>query len=111
VKQAAKEQEHYDEQATLITLTPRQREIARKKAHQWPSETHEDREYRRRRLRDFGARPYPMPYTRTPELIGFQRWVVGAYDKRVPWRDWIAAKYEPRGLRPAPTFPLFECLP
>jgi DNA invertase Pin-like site-specific DNA recombinase len=34
VKQAAKEQEHYDEQATLITLTPRQREIARKKAHQ-----------------------------------------------------------------------------
>jgi hypothetical protein len=77
----------------------------------WPSETHEDREYRRRRLRDFGARPYPMPYTRTPELIGFQRWVVGAYDKRVPWRDWIAAKYEPRGLRPAPTFPLFECLP
>ncbi len=43
----------------------------------WPAETQEDRDYRRRRLREFGARPYPMPYYRTPELIGFQRWVVG----------------------------------
>ncbi|MCC6363130.1 MAG: radical SAM protein [Bryobacterales bacterium] len=64
----------------------------------WPGETHEDRDYRRKRLRDFGARPYPMPYVRTLELVGFQRWVVGAYDKRVPWRDWSASAFEPRKL-------------
>lgn len=81
----------------------------------WPGETHADRDYRRQRLRDFGARPYPMPYVRTPELVGFQRWVVGAYDKPskqhpqgIPWRDWIGALYQPANLRPAPTFPLFE---
>src|SRR5262245_15861743 len=34
----------------------------------WPGETHEDREYRRARLREFGARPYPMPFRRTREL-------------------------------------------
>ena len=62
-------------------------------------ETHEDRDYRRRKLREFGALPYPMPYRRTPELVGFQRWVVGAYDKRVAWDDWRAANYQPRQLR------------
>jgi hypothetical protein len=64
----------------------------------WPNETTEDREYRRRRLREFGCRPYPMPYVRTPELVGFQRWVVGAYDKRIGWNDWRRAGYEPRKL-------------
>lgn len=73
----------------------------------WPGETHKDRDYRRRRLREFGARPYPMPYVRTPELMGFQRWVVGAYDKRILWKDWAGARYEPRNLRPEPIFPLF----
>jgi hypothetical protein len=62
-------------------------------------ETHEHRDYRRRKLREFGALPYPMPYRRTPELVGFQRWVVGAYDKRVTWADWRAANYQPRQLR------------
>ncbi len=65
----------------------------------WIDETHEDRDYRRSRLRDFGARPYPMPYVRTKELVGFQRWVIGAYDKRIRWDDWRAANYEPRNLR------------
>lgn len=64
----------------------------------WPNETAEDREHRRARLREFGARPYPMPYVRTPELTGFQRWVIGAYDKRVPWADWKKAQWEPRKL-------------
>lgn len=64
----------------------------------WPGETADDREYRRARLRDFGCRPYPMPYVRTPELVGFQRWVIGAYDKCVSWADWCAARYEPRNL-------------
>lgn len=61
-------------------------------------DTEEDREYRRARLRDFGARPYPMPWKRTPETVGFQRWIIGAYDKRISWADWKAAKYEPRNL-------------
>lgn len=65
----------------------------------WPGETHEDREHRRRKLREFGARPYPMPYARTPELVAFQRWVVGAYDKTVPWSHWWGdARGEPRRL-------------
>jgi hypothetical protein len=64
-----------------------------------PDETHEDRDSRRRKLREFGALPYPMPFRRTPELVGFQRWVVGAYDKRVPWEYWRAANYQPRQLR------------
>lgn len=68
-----------------------------------PGEAHQDRDYRRRKLREFGALPYPMPYRRTPELVGFQRWVVGAYDKRVAWEDWEAANYQPRQLRRLPS--------
>jgi hypothetical protein len=64
----------------------------------WPGETVEDWEYRRRQLRAFGARPYPMPYIGNAEARGFQRWIVGAYDKRVPWTDWVRACYQPRNL-------------
>ena len=63
-----------------------------------PTETHDDREHRRHRLREFGADPYPMVYRSTPEIAGFQRWVVGSYDKRIPWHEWVAAKYRPRTL-------------
>jgi hypothetical protein len=49
-----------------------------------------------------------MPYVRTPELLGFQRWVIGAYDKRVPWSEWAGARYEPRNIGPTPTFPRLE---
>lgn len=65
----------------------------------WAGETHADREYRRQRLRDWGALPYPMPYTRSPELVGYARWVLGGFDKSVPWAEWVAANYEPRRLR------------
>jgi hypothetical protein len=45
-----------------------------------------------------------MPYARTPELIGFQRWVIGGYDKGIPWAEWSAAHCQPRRLsRPAQT--------
>lgn len=82
----------------------------------WPGETQADREHRRKALRDFGARPYPMPYIRTPELVGFQRWIIGAYDKprpgetdpRVPWDVFMGASYEPRNIKPAATFPMFD---
>lgn len=60
-------------------------------------ETHDVRDYRRQRLRDYGARPYPMPFVRSPELVGFQRWVLAnGADKTVPWEDWVRANYSPR---------------
>lgn len=62
------------------------------------TQTLADWEYRRAQLRAFGARPYPMPYVRTPETVGFQRWVIGAYDKRIKWTDWVRAKYQPANL-------------
>lgn len=58
-------------------------------------DTEEDRLYRHRRLREFGARPYPMPYVRTPELVGFQRWIVRREDFKVPWPKFVAANYRP----------------
>ena len=64
----------------------------------WPGEGEEDREHRRAVLRAMGVRPYPMPYRRTPDLLGFARWVIGAYDKRVPWDAWKASRYNPRKL-------------
>lgn len=64
----------------------------------WPGETIADWDYRRAQLRAFGARPYPMPFKRTREAVGFQRWVIGAYDKRIPLDRWIAADYRPEKL-------------
>lgn len=64
----------------------------------WPGETHENRDHRRARLREFGARPYPMPFVRNSELVGFQRWVIGAYDKRISWGAWSNARYRPEKL-------------
>jgi len=57
-----------------------------------------DDHYRREKLREFGCRPYPMPFVRTAETVGFQRWVVGAYDKRVSWAEWVRASYRPEKL-------------
>lgn len=73
----------------------------------WPGETHEERDYRRQKLREFGCRPYPMPFVRTPELVGYQRWVVGAYDKPrnrnyVPWEKWRKASWNPRKVSGVP---------
>jgi hypothetical protein len=65
----------------------------------WPGETAHARNYRRQRLRDFGAMPYPMPYTRTDELVGFQRWVITHYDQKIPWPEWEAAGYQPYRLK------------
>lgn len=74
----------------------------------WPGETQEDREHRRRRLREFGACPYPMPFVRTRELVGFQRWCQGGYDKRIPWHDWKANRYRPEGIGRSDKLPLFD---
>lgn len=72
-----------------------------------PGETHEQRDHRRRRLREYGCRPYPMPFVRTPELLGYQRWVIGAYDKGIPWERWVAARCDPRKLGDRYSLPLF----
>jgi len=64
----------------------------------WPGETVDGWLYRQQQLRAFGVDPYPMPYVRTKEAVGFQRWVCGAYDKRVPWSDWVKAGYRPEKL-------------
>lgn len=64
-------------------------------------ETHEAREYRRERLRKWGALPFPMPFRGTLELRGYARWVIGAYDKgekAIPWAEWVRAGYQPKGL-------------
>lgn len=79
----------------------------------WPGETWQDRDRRRARLREFGAVPYPMPFVRTPELIGFQRWIIGAYDKQIPWAEWSAANFDPHKLtrRAPPQEQLFTQAP
>jgi hypothetical protein len=76
----------------------------------WAGETEADWLYRHGRLREWGARPYPMPYHRNDLTRGFQRWVIGAYDKRVGWPEWKAAKCEPRnlGARGRMPLPLFD---
>jgi hypothetical protein len=65
----------------------------------WKGETEDDWLHRQATLRAFGARPYPMPFVRTKETVGFQRWCVGSYDKRIPWEKWKAADYQPHNLR------------
>jgi len=67
-------------------------------------DTHDTRDYRRRRLREFGALPYPMPYQRTPELVGFQRWVLTHADKQLSWDDWQRSHYQIRPQRGSPMF-------
>jgi hypothetical protein len=75
----------------------------------WPGETHSDREHRRKCLREFGARPYPMPYQRTPELIAYQRWVVKRMDLMCSWEEfYVRAKGRPEHVKPEPTFPMFD---
>ena len=50
-------------------------------------------DYRRRKLREYGARPYPMPYTREGalgfELEKFQSWVVQRVDLHTSWEDYF----------------------
>jgi Radical SAM superfamily len=70
----------------------------------WPNETHADREYRRRSLLDFSVRPYPMPFRRTPELIGYQRWVVRRADLTCSWEAFQNARYRPERVA-APFLP------
>jgi hypothetical protein len=81
-------------------------------------ETHADRDYRRRKLREYGVRPYPMPFARSgrsrsgssgEELVAFQRWCIQRKDQFVPWEEWWGkAKGNPRKLGDRVTLPLFR---
>ncbi len=67
----------------------------------WPGETHEDREYRRKKLQDFGARPYPMVYRKNPnqkELGGYARWVIRRIALKCSWEEFKAVDYRPERL-------------
>jgi hypothetical protein len=79
------------------------------------ADTHTNREYRRRRLREFGARPYPMafldadtPVAEAQELKGFQRWVIRRADLKMSWEEYSGANYRPEDVRRAVAFPMFE---
>lgn len=51
----------------------------------------DDDVYRIEQLRKWGADPYPMPFTRSKETIGFQRWVLRFAEKQgVGWDDYKA---------------------
>jgi len=41
---------------------------------------------------------YLTPFVRTPEVVEFQRWVIGTYDKRSTWERWKRANYRPENL-------------
>lgn len=60
--------------------------------------------YRHDRLREFGCRPYPMPYVKVRELTDFQRWVVKRIDCNVSWEDFRRVKCRPE-LMPTLTIP------
>lgn len=77
-------------------------------------ETHADREYRRAKLRAFGARPYPMAYVREgdlgDELRMFRGWVLQRADLHSTWDEWRAAHGDQRKLavsRRRVSLPLF----
>lgn len=77
----------------------------------WAGETESDWLYRQQRLRDFGARPYPMPFVRKGPALWFQRWCVRRADKIVSWEEFKSVRGRPekcgqRGERRA--LPLFE---
>lgn len=62
-------------------------------------EVHADRDRRRQKLREWGARPYPMAFRRDDELQAFQRWVIQRADLHVSWEDWWGKAHgEPRKL-------------
>lgn len=61
----------------------------------WHGETDDDWLYRQERLREFGCRPYPMPYVRNDLTRGFQRWVVRRADLKVSWQEYKAAHCRP----------------
>lgn len=73
----------------------------------------EDDFYRHERLRDFGCRPFPMPFRGVSgkpdmEIMGFARWAIRRNDTTVSWERWKAARFQVRNLpRKTPQRDLF----
>lgn len=74
----------------------------------WAGETETDWLYRQQRLRDFGCRPYPMPYVRKGLALGFQRWCVRRADKMISWSEYKAARCRPENIKERLALPLFD---
>lgn len=49
-------------------------------------------------LKEFGCRPFPMPFVKNRETNGFQRWAVRRIYHKVSWERFVAAKYQPGNL-------------
>lgn len=68
-----------------------------------PELTEQDFE-RHRKLREFGCRPYPMPFVRGKkgepgyELVRFQTWIVRRVDLKCSWQEYKAAGYRQENL-------------
>lgn len=75
-----------------------------------PGETLADRDYRRAKLREFGARPYPMPFIRDgelgDELVDFQRFVIQRADLYQTFEQFRGRSKGPRKERRI-SLPLF----
>lgn len=54
--------------------------------------------YRFDRLKEFGCRPWPMPFVKNIETNGFQRWAVRRIYHNVPWPEFVKARYQPANL-------------
>lgn len=65
----------------------------------WSGETHEDRLYRIKKLRDFGCNPYPIPFTRNKESVGFQTWILERYDKFFTFEEFAKFNYTGHNIK------------
>jgi hypothetical protein len=80
----------------------------------WAGETEDDWLYRAEKLREFGARPFPMAYNRNDSVQrGFQRWAIRRSDvgkNKVSWAEYKRANCQPATVkrrREAERMPLF----
>lgn len=79
----------------------------------WAGETEPDWLYRQQRLRDFGARPYPMPFVRKGPPLWFQRWCIRRSDvgkNQVSWETYKKAYGRPEKIptKERLALPLFD---
>jgi hypothetical protein len=62
---------------------------------------------RMEKLREFGARPYPMPYHRSREMTCFQWYAMNGRHKKMKWEELVKADYRPERLGHVDEMPLF----
>lgn len=74
----------------------------------WADETEEDWLDRQQKLKDFGARPYPMPYVRNDLTRGFQRWCTRRGSFKVSWQEYKAANCRPEKVEARRALTMFD---